>query len=358
VLVDVVGPLEGHGAPPAAPPLGRILVVDDNADMRDYLGRLLHPQWHVALAADGVAALAAAQRLRPEVILTDVMLPGLDGFALLERVRTDPALQHTPVVLLSARAGDEAAIQGLRAGADDYIAKPFSPRELVARLRTVVERAQAAAALRENEAWLTGQKEAFQMAIDGAPLEASLDILLRTATARAGEGVRAAFYIVDADGTCLHPVSATGGMPASYLCQVDGFQIGADSLACGLAVASGIPIITRDVCEEPRWAPWWPLARAFDFRGCWSFPSPRVRATPWAPSRCIIGSRATQHRTTWHSPMRSRKLLPSSLPGIPRRRNANAPSTPSRPISTPHGCCTSWRHDASWKAISRRSPSR
>jgi hypothetical protein len=80
--------------------------------------------------------------------------------------------------------------------------------ELVARLRTVVARAQAEAVLRENETRLTGQKEAFQAAIDGAPLEASLDILLRTVTAQAGEGVRAAFYIVDANGTCLHPVSA------------------------------------------------------------------------------------------------------------------------------------------------------
>ena len=113
--------------------------------------------------------------------------------------------------------------------------------------------------------------------------------LIRTVTARAGDGVRAAFYIVDADGTCLRPVSAAGGMPAAYICQVDGFKIGTDSLACGLAVASGMPVITRDVFEEPLWAPWRPLAREFDFRGCWSFPIATRAGQP-------VGTFAMYHR--------------------------------------------------------------
>ncbi|MBV9488996.1 MAG: PAS domain-containing protein, partial [Verrucomicrobia bacterium] len=131
---------------------GRLVVVDDNADMRDYLYRLLAPQWQVEPAADGATALDAIRRARPEAVLADVMMPGLDGFELLKRVREDSCLKHTPVVLLTARAGEEAAIEGLRAGADDYVAKPFSPRELTARLRTVVERARGEAALRESEA--------------------------------------------------------------------------------------------------------------------------------------------------------------------------------------------------------------
>lgn len=134
------------------------------------------------------------------------------------------------------------------------------------------DRKRAEQALCESEARLEGQKEAFLAAIHGAPLEASLDILIRTVTKLAGDEVRAAFYIVDPDGTCLHPVSTAGGMPESYASRVDGFKIGLDSLACGLAVAAGVPVITRDVFDEPRWAPWLHLARDFGFCACWSFP--------------------------------------------------------------------------------------
>lgn len=147
VTDDLLGPPGASGQARQ----GTILVADDNADMRAYLQRLLSPRWEVALAADGAAALEAALRLRPDLLLADVMMPGLDGFELLTRVRAQPALAQLPVVLLTARAGAEAAIQGLLAGADDYIAKPFSPRELLARIQAAVERARAEAALRASE---------------------------------------------------------------------------------------------------------------------------------------------------------------------------------------------------------------
>ena len=86
------------------------------------------------------------------MILADVMMSGLDGFQLIQRVRAEPLLMHTPVILLTARAGEEAAILGLEAGAGDYIAKPFSPRELLARIQVVHARAQAQAVLRERAA--------------------------------------------------------------------------------------------------------------------------------------------------------------------------------------------------------------
>jgi CheY-like chemotaxis protein len=121
-------PVHGHG--------GRVLVADDNADMRDYLARTLGAHWEVHLAADGEQALATARRIRPDLILADVMMPGLDGFALL---RADVALKATPVVLVTARTGEDAAIKGLLAGADDYVAKPFSSRELVARIGAQLE---------------------------------------------------------------------------------------------------------------------------------------------------------------------------------------------------------------------------
>ncbi|HZD88060.1 MAG TPA: ATP-binding protein, partial [Gaiellaceae bacterium] len=117
----------------------RILVADDNADMRDYLARLLRRHWTVDTAADGEEALAAARCAPPDLVLSDVMMPGLDGFELLRALRSDPTTRSVPVVLVSARAGAESAVEGLEAGADDYLVKPFSARELIARVRTNLE---------------------------------------------------------------------------------------------------------------------------------------------------------------------------------------------------------------------------
>lgn len=114
----------------------RILLADDNADMRDYICRLLAPYWEVETAADGMQALEAAQRNPPDLILTDVMMPNLDGFGLLRGLRADKRTRDIPVIMLSARAGEEARVEGLEAGADDYLVKPFGARELIARIRT------------------------------------------------------------------------------------------------------------------------------------------------------------------------------------------------------------------------------
>ncbi len=117
----------------------RVLLADDNADMRIYVRELLAPYYVVEAVADGVQALAAARREIPELIVSDVMMPRLDGFGLLAAVRADEALRSVPVVLLSARAGQEARIEGLDSGADDYVIKPFSARELLARLGSLLE---------------------------------------------------------------------------------------------------------------------------------------------------------------------------------------------------------------------------
>jgi signal transduction histidine kinase len=129
---------EGLEAQPA-PARSRILWVDDNADMRDYVARLLAPSYEVLPFADGAAALAAAQATPPDLVLSDIMMPGLDGFGLLRELRRDRRTQTIPVILLSARAGGELAIEGLEAGADDYLVKPFAARELLARVRTHLE---------------------------------------------------------------------------------------------------------------------------------------------------------------------------------------------------------------------------
>jgi signal transduction histidine kinase len=121
---------------------GRVLIADDNADMRDYLTRLLERGWEVRTEHDGVRALELARAWKPDIILTDVMMPTLDGFGLLRAVRADLALARTPVVMLSARAGEESRVEGLEAGADDYLVKPFSAQELVARVRVHIELAR------------------------------------------------------------------------------------------------------------------------------------------------------------------------------------------------------------------------
>ncbi len=126
---------------PAVLPAGRILLVEDNVDMRDYLGRLLRADgWQVEAVGSVEEALAASAM--PDLVLSDVMLPDRSGTELVKLMRANPALMRIPAILLTARAGAESASEGLRAGADDYIVKPFAPDELLARVRTHYELAK------------------------------------------------------------------------------------------------------------------------------------------------------------------------------------------------------------------------
>jgi signal transduction histidine kinase/DNA-binding NarL/FixJ family response regulator len=118
-----------------------VLVVDDNADMRAYLTRLLAPHWSVRTTANGEEALRAVADQPPSIVLTDVMMPRIDGFELLRALRSEPATAGIPVIMLTARAGQEASVEGLEAGADDYLAKPFRAQELLARVRVALDRA-------------------------------------------------------------------------------------------------------------------------------------------------------------------------------------------------------------------------
>ncbi|MES1025463.1 ATP-binding protein [Gloeocapsa sp. BRSZ] len=131
-----------------------ILLVDDNADMRNYIKRLLSQLYEVVAVSDGVAAIEAIAQRLPDLVLSDVMMPRMDGLELLRQLRSDPHTAKLPIILLSARAG-EAQLEGLEAKADDYLTKPFSPRELLARVRVTLElaqvRQQAAAALEQSE---------------------------------------------------------------------------------------------------------------------------------------------------------------------------------------------------------------
>jgi len=135
--LDVVEPGEDRRF--AATFGARIVLADDNADMRAYVRGLLTPLYVVEAVADGEAALEAARRQAPDLVLSDVMMPRLDGFGLLRSIRADETLRKIPVVLLSARAGEDARIGGFDAGADDYLIKPFSARELLARVGALLE---------------------------------------------------------------------------------------------------------------------------------------------------------------------------------------------------------------------------
>jgi PAS domain S-box-containing protein len=148
-----------------------VLLADDNADMRDYIERLLAGEYDVTAVPDGLQALKAARELLPDLIVTDIMMPGLDGFGLLKELRSNAATAGIPVLLLSARAGEEARVEGLRHGADDYLTKPFSSRELLARVSAQLEllrvRREARQSLRESEV-------RFRELVDQAPFSVQL----------------------------------------------------------------------------------------------------------------------------------------------------------------------------------------
>jgi signal transduction histidine kinase len=131
-----------HGAPAPAPARARIVWADDNADMREYVRKLLSTRYEVQAVADGEAALAAVRARPTDLVLTDVMMPKLDGLGLLRALRADPQTSTIPMIVLSARAGEEGRIEGLDAGADDYLTKPFSARELLARVAACLETAR------------------------------------------------------------------------------------------------------------------------------------------------------------------------------------------------------------------------
>jgi len=159
--------LTGNTAQPDAA-TSRILLVDDNADLRDYVARLLRSQgWTVDAVTDGLTALETARTRMPDLVLTDVMMPGLDGFALLRELRSDPRTANVPVVVLTARAGEESRVEGATSGADDYLVKPFLAQELVARvgvhLRLGRQRHEAELALRRRTAQ-------FETLLNEAPL--------------------------------------------------------------------------------------------------------------------------------------------------------------------------------------------
>ena len=181
---------------PADEPIAaRILVADDNSDMRAYLTRLLAGQgWDVQAVGDGRAALDAVHRHPPDLLLTDVMMPHLDGFGLVRALRADRATAALPIVMLSARAGREAGVEGLELGADDYVVKPFTAAELLARIRTTLRLARVRSVHTRR---LSALAETAALITSGRALEDAFAVATERARALLG-GVRAV-TVLDGD---------------------------------------------------------------------------------------------------------------------------------------------------------------
>ncbi|MEZ0600831.1 response regulator [Paraburkholderia sp. IW21] len=209
----------GETASDVAPAgVARLLVVDDNADLREYMGRILRAAGHtVQLAADGQAALEAARAAPPDMVLSDVMMPRLDGFGLLRELRADPDLRDTPVLMLSARAGEEARVDGIEHGADDYLTKPFSARELLAR---VAGNLQLARLRRETEMKLREDSRTLEILNRvGSTVAAELDlkravqIVTDAATELTGAAFGSFFYNVLDDKGGSYKLYTLSGVP-------------------------------------------------------------------------------------------------------------------------------------------------
>ena len=188
---------------PAADDRALVLIADDNADMRAHLDRVLSPRWRTILVADGQEAIETARKFRPDAVVTDVMMPRLDGFELIAAMRADPKLAATPVLMLSARAGAEAISEGYSGGADDYLPKPFASKDLIDRVA-----ARLSAVARERADRRSRDAQA-QLVLDFAQLEAALQSADSTAAiAQALQGC--SFVSGDVPVICLGMLDSDG----------------------------------------------------------------------------------------------------------------------------------------------------
>ncbi len=181
----------------------RILLADDNRDMREYVQRLLSRKFSVTAVADGEEALASARDNPPDLVLTDVMMPRMNGFELLRALRSDDATAAIPILMLSARAGEEAESEGLESGADDYLVKPFTARELLARVSSHI----AMQRLRQE---LTARERELRTKAEIA--ESQYRVIL--------ESISEGFIFLDRDWHILYAneqVAGLGGVPLSSI---------------------------------------------------------------------------------------------------------------------------------------------
>ena len=252
---SLLDPAETPPALSAGHVAGRVLVVDDNADLRDYMRRILSQAGHeVTVAVDGQAALEAVRAKLPDLIVSDVMMPRLDGFGLLRELRGDPDLRETPVLLLSARAGEEARVGGIESGADDYLTKPFSARELLAR---VAGNLQLARLRRETERSLREESRTLEILNRvGTAVAAELDlsravqVVTDAATELTGAAFGSFFYNVQSDDGGSYMLYSLSGAPKEAFASLPKPRITA--LFATTFKGEGI-VRVDDVTQEPRY---------------------------------------------------------------------------------------------------------
>lgn len=210
-----------------------MLVVDDNADMREHLSRLLGKWWEVEAASDGQEALDAVRKSKPDLILTDIIMPRMDGIGLLSELHSAPNTADVPVILVSARAGEEARIEGLRAGADDYLVKPFAARELIARVSSNLslsrlrrENLASMSRLHELSTRMTAKSDLPSL------LQEVLDGMMELQGADFGD-----VQLYD-DATATLKIVAHRGVDQAFLDYFASVDAG-DTSACGLALRAG-----------------------------------------------------------------------------------------------------------------------
>jgi signal transduction histidine kinase/DNA-binding response OmpR family regulator len=232
-----------------------VLLADDNGDMRHYLKRLLRSAgYRVETAANGEEALAAIRAAKPDLILSDVMMPKLDGFGLLQEIRGDPQLRDIPVLLLSARAGDEAKVEGIRSGADDYLTKPFSARELLARvdvnLRLAAIRHESARVL-EEQARTQERLNAVGTAIAAElDLERAVQIVTDAATELSGAAFGSFFYNVVADDGESYTLYTLSGAPREAFSR---FPMPRNTAVFGPTFRGEGMVRSDDITRDPRY---------------------------------------------------------------------------------------------------------
>jgi PAS domain S-box-containing protein len=222
-----------------------VLIADDNADMRDYITRLLGDSMRVTAVSNGDEALATAVDEPPDLILSDVMMPGLDGLGLLREIRANPATSAIPVILLSARAGEESRIEGVIAGADDYLVKPFIASELLARVTTHLKLAQA----REENLGATRRLQEISTRLTGAGGFESLLQEIMSAAVALVNGEFGTLQLLDGDKLRIVAHSGHGQAFLDFFANAE-----ARDSVCGEAMKNSRRVVVEDIEKSPVFA--------------------------------------------------------------------------------------------------------